>query len=142
MGIDKNKEYNKKHIKYINFDLDTEKLLEHFPNGTSKPYAMLKSFLELKGFEHRQYSGYISKEPIDEYQVDFIAQELGKNFTWLKNCIQKFDISNVPENISIKEQIEYNALKQEKINKLAKIKSISRKTKSRTNRANDNEIEV
>lgn len=103
----------------MNFDLDTKKLLKHFPNGTSKPYELIKKFLELKGFEHRQYSGYVSKEPLEEYQVDSIAQELGKNFTWLKDCIQKFDISNAVENMSLKEQIEYNALKQEKINNLA-----------------------
>lgn len=118
MGIDERTGYNQKHIKCINFDLDTEKLLKHFPSGTSKPYGLIKKFLESKGFEHRQYSGYVSKEPLEEYQVDSIAQELGKNFTWLKDCIQKFDISNAVENMSLKEQIEDSALQQEKMDNL------------------------
>lgn len=103
----------KKHIKCVNFDLSTEKLLKHFPNGTAKPYDLIKQFFLDKGFEHRQYSGYISKEPLGEYQTDKIIKELGKKFTWLKDCMQEFDVSNAPEKVSVKEQIIYSATKEE-----------------------------
>lgn len=41
-----------KHIKCVNFDLSTEQLLKYFPNGTAKPYELLKQFFLERGFEH------------------------------------------------------------------------------------------
>ena len=102
-----------KHIKCVNFDLSTEQLLKHFPSGTAKPYNLLKQFFLDKGFEHRQYSGYISKEPLGEYQTNKIVKELSKKFIWLKDCVQEFDVSNAPEKVSVKEQIIYNTTKEE-----------------------------
>ena len=50
--------------KAINFDLSTNTLEELFGKGnTKKPYADIKKFMEENGFEHRQYSGYVSVEP-------------------------------------------------------------------------------
>mgnify|MGYP006922439092 CR=1 FL=1 len=46
----------------INFDLDTKELLKHFKN-THQAYSAIKVFMEDNGFEHRQYSGYVSREP-------------------------------------------------------------------------------
>ncbi|EAK1781969.1 virulence associated protein D, partial [Campylobacter upsaliensis] len=54
-------ELKNRHKKCINFDLDTKELLKYFPKGTRKPYALIKEFFEKQGFDHRQYSGYISK---------------------------------------------------------------------------------
>lgn len=101
-----------KHIKCVNFDLSTEQLLKHFPNGTAKPYELLKQFFLDKGFEHRQYSGYISKESLEETDISLILKELGKKFTWLKDCMQEFDVSNAPERVSVKEQIIYSATQE------------------------------
>ena len=101
-----------KHIKCVNFDLSTEELLKHFPNGTTKPYELIKQFFLNNGFEHRQYSGYISKEPLGEYDIDRIIKKLGSKFTWLKDCMQEFDISNAPEKMSVKEQIISIATKE------------------------------
>ena len=109
-----------KYIKYINFDLDTNQLKDIFPD-TRLPYSMIKKFFEDRGFTHRQYSGYISKEPLEEYDITKITKELGKKFTWLKNCIQEFDVSNVINEVSVKDQIINSALKQEKQNKLNEI---------------------
>lgn len=105
-----------KHIKCINFDLDTKRLLKIFPNGTREPYALIKKFFEDRGFEHRQYSGYISKNPLSEYQIDNLAKELGQKFIWLKTCMQEFDVSNAPDRVSIMEQIANSAMQQEKRN--------------------------
>ena len=50
--------------KAINFDLSTNELESIFgKNNTSKPYSDIKHFMERDDFEHRQYSGYVSKEP-------------------------------------------------------------------------------
>ena len=83
-----------KHIKCVNFDLDTQELLKHFPKGTAKAYNLIKAFFEKEGFEHRQYSGYISKEPMSNNKVFKIMTKLGQELTWIKDCIQKIDTSN------------------------------------------------
>ena len=47
----------------INFDLSTNALEEIFGKGnTKKPYSDIKHFMEKNGFEHSQYSGYVSKK--------------------------------------------------------------------------------
>lgn len=117
MGIDKNEQ---KYIKYIIFDLDTNQLRDIFPDSTRLPYSMIRKFFEDRGFIHRQYSGYISKTPLEDYHITAIMEELGKKFTWLKNCIQEFDVSNVINEVSVKDQIINSALQQEKQNKLNK----------------------
>ena len=117
MGIDKNEQ---KYIKYIIFDLDTNQLRDIFPDSTRLPYSMIKKFFEDRGFIHRQYSGYISKELLDNYDIISIMEELGQKFTWLKHCIQEFDVSNVINEVSVKDQIINSALQQEKQNKLNK----------------------
>lgn len=111
-----------KHIKYVNFDLSTEELRKHFGKNTAEPYELIKQFFESKGFEHRQYSGYISKEPLDDVQVSLIADELGANFIWIESCMQEFDIVNAPEKTSYKEQIKAGAEEKiaELMNKLQK----------------------
>ena len=125
----------KKHIKCINFDLDTEQLLKKFQNNTIKPYSLIKKFFEDKGFEHRQYSGYISKEPLTEFQITKILEELGNNFTWLNTCIQKFDVSNAPITVDMRDTIIKSAnkkLKELSINNNAKQSiTIAHKPKSR-----------
>jgi len=109
-----------KHIKCVNFDLDTKELLKHFPKSTAKAYNLIKEFFEKEGFEHRQYSGYISKEPMSDYKITKIINQLGSNFIWLENCIKEFDVSNAPEKISVKNQINNSIQKQKiKLNQLS-----------------------
>ena len=121
---------DEKYIKCINFDLDTKQLLKIFPNGTREPYALIKKFFEDRGFEHRQYSGYISKEPLSKYDIVAIMGELGQNFTWLKNCIQEFDVSNVINEVSVKNQIINSAIRKEKLNNSQNTSTISQNTTS------------
>lgn len=54
-----------KNRKALNFDLSTNELKKHF-NSTAEAYSQIKIFMIENGFEHRQYSGYISKEPMNE----------------------------------------------------------------------------
>ncbi|EAK4449650.1 hypothetical protein CYI58_08670 [Campylobacter upsaliensis] len=105
-------ELKNRHKKCINFDLDTKELLKYFPKGTRKPYALIKEFFEKQGFDHRQYSGYISKEPISDYKLTKIIHQLSIQYIWLKNCIKEFDVSNAPQTLSLKNQI-YNSIERE-----------------------------
>lgn len=105
-----------KHIKCVNFDLSTEELLKHFPNGTAKPYELLKQFFLNNDFEHNQYSGYISKKPLTIYEASLIIKKLGTRFIWIKDCMQKFDISNAPKERDMRDLIIESA--EEKIQEL------------------------
>ena len=62
--------------KAINFDLDTNKMkeLKLYPKG----YRTLGASLKKHGFEHRQGSGYISKERIDSIMVARIIESVTK----------------------------------------------------------------
>ena len=55
--------------KAINFDLSTADLKKYFKN-TAEAYSQIKNFMLQNGFEHRQYSGYVT-------------------------CTQKFDVTDV-----------------------------------------------
>ncbi|MGX3044692.1 VapD family protein [Helicobacter sp. T3_23-1056] len=126
MGIDKNEQ---KYIKYIIFDLDTKQLKDIFPD-TRLPYSMIKKFFEDNGFEHRQYSGYISKELLDNFDIIAIMKELGKKFTWLRNCIQEFDVSNVINEVSVKDQIINSAIQQERQKRQERLKKAKQITQN------------
>ena len=78
----------------INFDLDTKELLKHFKN-THQAYSAIKVFMEDNGFEHRQYSGYVSREPISEFSAISVTEKLNQKFKWLKDCIQKYDVTEI-----------------------------------------------
>ena len=85
----------------INFDLDTKELLKHFKN-THQAYSSIKKFMEENGFEHRQYSGYISSEPMSTHYITDITEKLNKKFKWLKDCIQKYDVTEIGETDDLK----------------------------------------
>ena len=86
--------------KAINFDLSTNELKKHFKD-TREPYAKIKTFMLENGFEHRQYSGYASKEPMKDEQVSSLARKLNKKFSWLSSCIQEFDVTDIGEQYSL-----------------------------------------
>ena len=119
---------HKKYIKYVNFDLSTEELKKHFGNNTAKAYELIKSFFGKKDFEHRQYSSYISKKPIDEYDFSQILETFARTHIWLKDCLQSFDILNVEneQKIDGAEQIRNTAQETEQ-RQLTKLETLTQK---------------
>jgi len=80
-------------IKSINFDLFTNKMKSNgvYPDG----YRTLGNSLVKCGFEHRQGSGYVSKKKITSGKVFVIIQKITKENPWLKDCVNKMDVSDV-----------------------------------------------
>ena len=116
---------NKKDTKKaINFDLDTKELLKHFKN-THQAYSAIKVFMEDNGFEHRQYSGYVSTGYISDASVTILTEKLNDKFKWLKDCVQKYDITEIGETYDLK-YIFDEAKKQEKEKEKNKNKEIKR----------------
>lgn len=86
--------------KAINFDLSTNELKKRFKN-TIEAYNQIKYFMLQNGFEHRQYSGYVSKEPMEDDDITVLTETLNEKFTWLKDCIQEFDVTDIGEQYSL-----------------------------------------
>ncbi len=55
--------------KAINFDIDTKKYEEYTGKKAPTAYAEVKKFLKKNGFEHRQGSGYVSKNSLDDLRI-------------------------------------------------------------------------
>lgn len=84
--------------KAINFDLSTKRLKEYYPGKSyRKAYKDIKSFLCNNGFTHRQWSGYVSDSKMSDYQVQKLTQRLVKEYSWLKKCVNKFDVTDIGE---------------------------------------------
>ncbi|ECO8755241.1 vapd, partial [Campylobacter coli] len=94
----------------------TEELKKHFED-TRKPYGLIKDFMLKNGFEHRQYSGYASKEPISNEDIFSIVLKISSKFTWIGSCIKEFDITEIGEQYSLKDTIQNLCIKE--INKQA-----------------------
>ena len=80
--------------KAINFDLSTADLKKYFKN-TAEAYSQIKNFMLQNGFEHRQYSGYVSNDKLYDYDITNLATRLQNQFSWLYTCTQKFDVTDV-----------------------------------------------
>lgn len=97
--------------KAINFDLSTRALEQYFTN-TAEAYSKIKQFMLQNGFEHRQYSGYVSKEPLEDYEVTNLAIKLKNQFSWLYPCTQKFDVTDIGDQHDLKGILASNLSQQ------------------------------
>jgi virulence-associated protein VapD len=84
-----------KRLKSINFDLDTQRLREVFgEGGRKKAYAQIQRFLMHNGFDHRQWSGYVSTEPMIYADIYLIIDVLTTRCPWLMSCTNRFDVTD------------------------------------------------
>ena len=86
-----------KYIKAINFDLDTAELRKF--GMQSKAYSILKREFKLAGYTHRQYSGYLSKEPLSSDDVIQQIYNIIQKYPWLTQCAKKIDATNIINDI-------------------------------------------
>lgn len=79
--------------KAINFDLDTKEMKNQgmYPRG----YRLLGNSLRKCGFEHRQGSGYISKEKLDSITIARMMEQVTRENPWLAECVRKIDVTDI-----------------------------------------------
>jgi len=108
--------------KSLNFDLDTKKLKEHYSNKNyTNAYEDIRKFLSENGFEHRQGSGYISKETMSIKEVTIVIEDLNSNCPWLYPCCKTLDYYDVGKEHSGLEILEnLNKDKTLEVNKTAR----------------------
>ena len=82
--------------KALNFDLSNQALQKYYPSKSyKKAWSDIKGYLLEIGFNHRQYSGYVS---IDNISMTYVIQhiiEMSLLFKWLKYCVKEFDVTIV-----------------------------------------------
>ncbi len=87
-----------KEYRVIHFDLSTRKLKKLYPGmDYHQAYKDIQKFLENNGFEHHQWSGYISKEPLTPLEVSDCSTRLLVDHPWIRPCAKKMNASIVPK---------------------------------------------
>ena len=80
----------------INFDLDTKDAEKYHPSGTRQgAYEELKKFFEEHDFEHRQYSGYVSKEEITNVKLKQLIERLLIEQPYITSYVRRMDATLV-----------------------------------------------
>ena len=100
--------------KQITFDLSEEKLKQNYPrskfslslNYHKKAWTDINRFMSKNGFEHRQYSVYVSKEPMTQSSVNMLILAMVKQMPWLSKSLNAFDITNIGYQHSLMAVIE------------------------------------
>lgn len=87
--------------KALYFDLNTKKYEEHTGKKAPTAYAEIKRFLKRNGLEHRQGSGYISKESLTDGKIFAIIQNMSMELEWLRECIEQIDVTNIGKQHSL-----------------------------------------
>ena len=83
-------------LKAINFDLNTKALKQYYPlSNWRRAYDDINKLLLANGFEHRQGSGYFSKQKMRKTELSSIIKILSLQFPWLKKCVKQFDVTNI-----------------------------------------------
>ena len=83
--------------KGINFDLNTEELRRRYEKGDwHNAYYDIRRFLEGRGFEHIQGSGYHSRKPMAVTSAMRVLYDMADCFPWINYCVHICTITNVP----------------------------------------------
>jgi virulence-associated protein VapD len=87
-----------KRRKAVNFDLSTEALAHEFGESNyRRGYKLIQDFFEQHGFEHRQWSGYVSREVMGNDQILDTIIDLFVANEWIAYCANRFDVTDVGE---------------------------------------------
>lgn len=87
--------------KSLHFDLDSAKLIEACSNSENNistrenAYHQISKFLTDNGFEHRQGSGYTTREGVSIAAVERTVGRMVDKFPWFSDCVKKIDVSYV-----------------------------------------------
>lgn len=80
------------------FDLSTQKLKNYFSKtNPNYAYTLIEKFMKEYNIEHRQYSGYVSICKMSNDNGVAICKSISKQFPWLHQCVERFDMTNVSE---------------------------------------------
>ena len=79
----------------IIFDLDSVKLEEIEKNSSKNIYSKIRVFMEKNGFDHIEYSGYVSREPVRLARVYEVVKTLRAAFPILNDTVNDMHVTEV-----------------------------------------------
>lgn len=127
------KQENEKY-RAVNFDLSKKKLEKYFSATNPKgAYHKIYNFFVKNNFEHRQHSGYRSKESMTDTEIMNLMDELFTKMPWLDKCAEKMDITNIDSIYDVLKIRESRRAKEKRLSKDTKSRSLSLK-KNKDNR--------
>lgn len=117
--------------KEITFDLKQDALKRHYPKpeGSTNPefykaaYKDIQDFMLRNGFEHRQYSVYVSKGKLSSKDITNLARKMQRELPWLSDCVNKMDVTSVGRQHNLNRVLSKEKEYQEKLQlKLSKVR--------------------
>ena len=85
-----------KRYRAVNFDLSDAKLKEYYSKKNPKgAYGKILRYFKEHNFEHRQYSGYRSKEKMSDVEIMDLMNDLFEQLPWIEKVAEKIDVTNV-----------------------------------------------
>jgi len=94
----------KKYRKAINFDLSVHELEKYYSNYR-KAYYDMKKFFKQRGFEHRQGSGYISKERLGQADIADLLDAMSVELPWMGSSVTRIDVTNIGRQHDLKDAL-------------------------------------
>ncbi len=105
---------NSKKLKSIAFDLDTKALQEHYTKGDwHNAYNDIGNFLAQQGFMRMQGSVYDSTSRFSDEELGDLIKKMGKNLTWLPQCVKSIRGYDQPVMIDYTQQLQDRAIAQD-----------------------------
>lgn len=88
--------------KALNFDLNDYLLKTYYPSKSYKnAWRDIKRYLLKSNFEHRQYSGYVSRSEISMAEVGNLVGNMARKWNWLGRSVMQFDVTIVSDEYSM-----------------------------------------
>ena len=87
--------------KALNFDLNTKEYEKYAKRKAPTAYYEIKKFLLNEDFEHRQGSGYVSKENLSDFKIFTIIKNMSEQLYWLRKCVRQIDVTNIGRQYSL-----------------------------------------
>lgn len=99
----------RRYYKAINFDLDTHLLDQYHPSHDyHRAYYDLKKFFKCHNFNHKQGSGYVSKEKLNSQDIYELIDDLYNEYPWIADTVEEFDVTNVGTQYELVDDIRAN----------------------------------
>lgn len=97
--------------KQIAFDLGENALKEYYPKPKftlnpkyyNKAYKDISKFMSRNGFDHSQYSVYVSRRELTDYDIMDLFGSMMQQMPWLPNCLIAIDVTDVGVRLNYKD---------------------------------------
>lgn len=83
-----------KNFYFLSFDLNLDNLKLYYQNkNINQAWDDIKRFMKKNGFEHNQYSAYISKDRMSRYDIRDFMESMYKKLPWFPLCANRVMLS-------------------------------------------------